>query len=236
MLDSVKKLAHKDMVLSPASTAALEVAMKQMAPRLQGEVHTPTQEAVSAAIEIVASYMSGETLLTTYVIGDRGVGRELLAKETTLVDSVFRLWPEYADFIRAGLVNGAEVDSREPTLTLDSLYMKTNVPTCVAEGSYIPVIFLFQSLEQFVYILILRSQHSGTNSVARRDLSPPPTAAAFNRRCWDVRCRVSCNRAPKMRSHGMCSWLISYRGSPAGDHFVWLGTESVFVVADVQTR
>ena len=151
MLDSVKKLADKDKVLSPASTAALEVAMKQMAPRLQGEVHTPTQEAVSAAIEIVATYMAGETLPTTYVIGDRGVGRELLAKETELVDSVLRLWPEYADFIRAGLVNGAEVDSREPTLTLGSLYMTNSVPTFVAKGSYIPVIFLFQSLEQFVH-------------------------------------------------------------------------------------
>ena len=152
MFDSVKKLADKDKVLSPASTAALEVAMKQMAPRLQGVVHTPTQQAVSAAFEIVATYMSGETLPTTYVIGNRGVGRELLPKETTLVDSVFRLWPEYADFIRAGLVNGAEVDSREPTLTLDSLYKKTNVPTCVTQGSYIPVTFLFQSLEQFVYV------------------------------------------------------------------------------------
>jgi hypothetical protein len=151
VFDSVKKLADKDKVLSPASTAALEVAMKQMAPRLQGEVHTPTQEAVSAAIEIVARYVSVETLPTTYVIGNRGVGRELLPKETTLVDSVFRLWPEYADFIRAGLVNGAEVDSREPTLTLDSLYKKTNVPTCVTQGSYIPVTFLFQSLEQFVH-------------------------------------------------------------------------------------
>jgi hypothetical protein len=80
--------------------------MKQMAPRLQGVVHTPTQAAVSAAIEIVATYMSGEVLPTTYVIGDRGVGRGLLAKETTLVDSVFRLWPEYADFIRAGLFFG----------------------------------------------------------------------------------------------------------------------------------
>ena len=125
--------------------------MKQMALRLQGVVHTPTQEAVSAAMEIVARYMSGEIIPTTYVIGDRGVGRELLAKETTLVDRVFRLWPEYADFIRAGLVNGAEVDSREPTLTLGSLYMTNSVPTFVAEGSYIPVIFLFQSLEQFVH-------------------------------------------------------------------------------------
>ena len=153
MLDSVKKLADKDKVLSPASTAALEVAMKQMAPRLQGVVHTPTQEAVSAAMEIVARYMSGEIIPTTYVIGDRGVGRELLAKETELVDSVLRLWPEYADLIHASLVNGGEVDSREPTLTVGSLYMRNAVPTFVVEGSYIPVIFLFQSLEQFVIFL-----------------------------------------------------------------------------------
>ena len=236
MFDSVKKLADKDKVLSAASTAALERAMKQMTPRLQGVVHTPTQAALSAASEVVATYMSGEVLPTTYVIGDRGVGRGLLAKETTLVDSVLLHWPEYADFIYAGLVNGAEVNAREPTLTLDSLYMKNTVPTFVAKGSYIPVIFLLQSLEQFVYILILRSQHSGTNSAARRDSRPPPTAVAFKRRCWDVLCRAFCKVAPEIRNNGMSSWWTSCRGSPAGDHFVWLGTESVFVVADVQTR
>ncbi len=138
----MQKLADKDKVLSPASTAALELAMQQMAPRLQGVVHTPTQDEVAAAMEIVATYMSGEVIPTSYVIGDRGVGRELLAKETTLVNSVLRYWPEYADFILANIVNGAEVDAREPTLTLDSLFLKNNVPTFVAEGSYIPVIIL----------------------------------------------------------------------------------------------
>lgn len=65
--------------------------------------------------------MSGEIVSTSYVIVNRGVGRELLAKETKLVQNVLQLWPEYADFIN--LVNGAEVDDREPTLTIDSLYL-----------------------------------------------------------------------------------------------------------------
>ncbi len=51
-----------------------------------------------------------------------------------------------------------------------------------------------------------------------------------------MHCRGSCRVTPKIRNHGMSSWWTSHRGSPAGDHFVWLGTESVFVVVDVKTR
>jgi ubiquitin len=142
VLESVNKLAPQDRVLSAASAAALKLEMQQMAPRLRDVIHTPTKDAVIAAMEIVATYLSGEVIPTTYVIGDRGVGRELLAKEQTLVNSVLEHWPEYADFIRAGLVNGAEVDCREPTLTVDSLFLHNKTPTFVAAGSYIPVIIL----------------------------------------------------------------------------------------------
>ena len=142
VLESVNKIATQDRVLSAASTAALKLEMQQMAPRLRDVIHTPTKDAVIAAMEIVATYLSGEVIPTSYVVGDRGVGRELLAKDETLVNSVLEHWPEYADFIRVGLVKGAEVDAREPTLTVDSLFLHNKTPTFVAAGSYIPVIIL----------------------------------------------------------------------------------------------
>ena len=46
-------------------------------------------------------------------------------------------------------------------------------------------------------------------------------------------CRGYWRVAPKVRKHGISSWWIPVPGFPAGDHFVCLGTESVFVVVDV---
>jgi hypothetical protein len=104
-----------------------------------GTISKPPRIDVEAAITLVKDYCFRIEAPAIYETGVRGIGRVLTGVERALVRGVGKLWRELADFVEANLVNGAEADSREPTLTLDSLYMTSKIHVFVAKGSYIPV-------------------------------------------------------------------------------------------------